>query len=70
MKLDPDTTVASLLVAIPSSALVFDKFGIAADGNEDRTLQEVCTDTGIGFEEFLQAMDEIDWSEESPISED
>lgn len=66
VKLDPQTPVDGLLRAIPSSAIVFERFGISADPSEKRTLQEVCTDQGIRVEEFLGAMDEIDWNGESP----
>jgi hypothetical protein len=66
VKLDPHTRVGSLLVAIPSSALVFDRLGITAAGNEDKSLQKVCAARGVGMEDFLRAMDEIDWDKESP----
>ena len=36
MKLDPQTTVRSLLRAIPSSGLVFDKLKIKIDGEEKK----------------------------------
>ncbi len=66
MRLDPDTLVSNLVVAIPTSTVVFDKFGVPLDSNDNRTLQQVCKDRGIEFEAFLRAMNEIDWSEESP----
>ncbi len=65
MKLDPHTTVASLLIAIPSSALVFDRLGIVADGNEGKSLVKLCSDYNVSFERFLAGMDEIDWTHES-----
>jgi hypothetical protein len=64
--LDPKTTVTRLITAIPSSALVFTRFGIAVEGNETKPLQEVCSNFGIHLEEFLAAMDDIDWNEELP----
>jgi hypothetical protein len=64
MRFDSDTTVARLLTAIPSSAPVFEKFGIRADPAEKRTVQEVCMDHGISFEEFVRAINDADWSEE------
>ncbi len=70
MRLDPQTPVANLLLAIPSSALAFHRLGILAQGNENKTLQELCTDGGISVEDFLRAMHEIDWSKESPAIED
>lgn len=70
MRLNPETRLASLLSAIPSSALALKKFGIAADGNEEKTLQQVCADGGVDLEVFLQAMDEIDWDEDFSRSSD
>ncbi len=65
MRLDPETLVSNLVLAIPTSVVVFDKFGVSLEGNDDKTLQQVCRDRGIQFDAFLRAMDEIDWSEES-----
>lgn len=64
MKLNPDTTVARLLVAIPSSASVLEKFGIEVSGTEERSLQELCRERGILLEEILRAIDELDWNKE------
>jgi hypothetical protein len=69
MELDPDTTLGSLLVAIPSSVVILKKIGISTDGNEEKTLKQVCTDRGLEFQQFLQAMDEIDWNNESPAQD-
>lgn len=66
MKLDPNTKVASLLAAIPSSTIVFDKFKIGLDSAHEMTLQQVCAQAGIEFDDFLRAMDDIDWHEEPP----
>ncbi len=70
MNLDSDTKLSSLLSAIPSSTLIFDKLGIVVAGNQNKTLQHVCADAGIQFEEFLRAMDEIDWEKETPQHRD
>lgn len=70
MRLDPHTTVANLLAAIPSSALAFDRLGIIAQGNGSKSLQEVCADGGVSMEDFLRVMNEIDWNRESPLVED
>lgn len=67
LKLDPDTTVSRLLVAIPSAAIAFSKLGLRVTGNEDRGIQRVCADQEIPFEKFLLAMDQIDWEEELPL---
>ena len=64
MKLDPNTTVGRLLVAIPSSSAVFDKFGIHTDGDKQKTLQQVCRECGIRFEEFIRALNDINWDDE------
>lgn len=66
MKLDPNTKVASLLAAIPSSTIVFDRFKIGVDSACEMTLQQACTAAEIEFDDFLRAMDEIDWHQEPP----
>jgi hypothetical protein len=66
VKLDPDTKLGRLIGAMPSSAMVFEKLGIMVAGNEDRTLRQLCTEAGMSFDEFLRAMDEIDWEKETP----
>lgn len=66
MKLDPETTIGSLLAAIPSSAVVLNQLRIPVAGNEDKTLQQVCMRQGMQFQEFLRIMDEIDWEKETP----
>ncbi len=66
MRLDPQTTVGSLLRAVPSSATIFERFGIEADPSEEKTLEQVCTGRNVRIQEFLQAMDEVDWNKESP----
>jgi hypothetical protein len=65
IKLDPQTRVASLLLAVPSARIIFDRLGIAVRGNDNQTLQQVCMDSNISLEDFLSTMDEIDWNEES-----
>jgi hypothetical protein len=65
IRLDPQTTVASLLLAVPSARIIFDRLGIAVRGSESQTLQQVCLDRDIGLEDFLNIMNEIDWNEES-----
>lgn len=65
MQLEPDTRIGSLLKAVPSSAVAFKKLGIPIDGNEHKTLQAICMERGVEFQEFLRAMDEIDWDAET-----
>ncbi len=64
MKLDPETLLGDLLEAIPSSSQVLRRLGIATDGCKDKSLHQACQDSNIALEEFLQAMDEVDWEEE------
>lgn len=68
MKLDPNTTVGNLLRAIPSSAAAFQVLGIAVAKKQTQTLDDVCGEAGITFDQFLIAMDGIDWEEETPLS--
>ena len=70
MKLDPETTIGRLLTALPSSALAFDKLGVTIAGKTDKTLRELCMEEGVSFQQFLRAMDEIDWDEEPPQGDD
>lgn len=65
MKLDPETPLGSLLAAIPSASQVLRGLAIVSDGCEDKSLRQACHDSGITFEEFLRAMDEVDWEEET-----
>jgi hypothetical protein len=62
--LDPETRLQELLNAIPSSSKVLRRFGIEPDGNEEKKLGWICQYQGVPFEDFLQAMDELDWDEE------
>ncbi len=66
VKLDPETTIGSLLAAIPSSALALEKLSITVAGNQNKTLREVCVEEGMQFQNFLRVMDEIDWEKETP----
>ena len=64
MEVDPNTTVGQLLGAIPSSSVVFDKFAIRRSAADNKTLEAACTERGIRLEEFLQAIEDLDWSEQ------
>jgi hypothetical protein len=68
MNLDPAITVANLLAAIPSSALVLMRLGMTGGGDANKTLQQACADRGIEFEQLLRAMNAIDWSGEVPAT--
>jgi hypothetical protein len=43
---------------------VLEIFEITIDGNEEKSLQELCTEYGITFQTFLKGMDELNWNEE------
>lgn len=64
MTLDPKTKVANLLRAIPSANAVLKRLNILTNGNEDRTLDEICAESGIAFDLFLRRMNELNWNEE------
>jgi hypothetical protein len=66
LRLNPRTTVASLLAAIPSSAVVFNELGITTERSGGKSLEEICSANGIEIEKFLRALDEIDWEDEAP----
>lgn len=65
IRLEPQTTVGSLLRAIPSTAIAFEKFEISTGESAEKSLHDVCVHRGIALEEFLRTIDEIDWTEES-----
>jgi hypothetical protein len=65
MRLEPDTPLGGLLAAIPSSSHVLRQLGIKPDGNEEKTLGQLCQDHRISFDDFLRAMDEVDWEQEA-----
>ncbi len=66
MRFNPNTRLGSLLTAIPSAATVCAHFHMAILGNEEKSLGQLCTDCGITFESFLEALDNLDWTEEYP----
>jgi hypothetical protein len=64
MMIDPNTTVRRLLGAIPSCTIVFEEFNIQTSGSEEKTLESVCTAHGISVDEFLQAVEDLDWDQD------
>ena len=64
MRLNPNTKLGSLLLAIPSASSVCDGFHIMIPGNESKTLEELCGESGITLTSFLEALDHIDWENE------
>lgn len=67
MKLESNTTIASLVSALPSTVVVFSRFGIPIAGSENRTVQEVCRQHNVPSEDLLRAIEELDWDGESPL---
>lgn len=65
MKLKPETPLGDLLTAIPSASHVLQRLGIQVDGNEKKAIGEVCHDHEVAFNDFLRAMDQLDWEEEA-----
>lgn len=65
MQLDPKTKLRNLLDAIPSASAVCQHFHIPISGNEQKSLEQLCTESGITLGSFLQVLDSLDWEEES-----
>lgn len=68
VKLDPNAKTNDVVHAIPSSAVVFERFGMDPNADGELPLAEICAAAGIEFETFLQAMNEIDWHQEAPAN--
>lgn len=64
MRLDPKIKLSSLLTAIPSAAVALEKLQITTDGNEEKSLEDLCAEHGITFSRFLEGMDDLNWNEE------
>lgn len=64
MRLNPNTRLAALLVAIPSAAVVLENLHIPISDNEDRSLQELCTEHAITVEEFIERLNNLNWDED------
>jgi hypothetical protein len=68
MKLESNTTVANLISALPSTVVVFSRFGIPVTGNENCTVGEMCKQHNVRCEELLRAIEQLDWGGESPLA--
>ena len=62
MNLDPNTKVRSLVAALPSSAVVLRSIGIADAEDDERTIQQACSEASVAVEEFLSNLGKIDWN--------
>jgi hypothetical protein len=64
VQINPNTTLAHLLAAIPSARGVCDRLQIQLAGNGDKSVEQLCREAGVPFASFLQALDEINWEED------
>jgi len=64
MRLHPDTTIGSLLAALPSSGALLHRMGLSSNVEDDRTLQQACADAGVPIEAVFEALDNLDWDAE------
>jgi hypothetical protein len=67
MIIDPRTTVGQLITALPSTMPLLQSYGISLQQTMDQPLWQALTDVQVEVEEFLHAVDEIDWSAEFPL---
>jgi hypothetical protein len=67
MIIDPKTTVGQLITALPSTMPLLQSYGISLQRATDQPLWKALTDVQVEVEEFLHAVDEIDWSAEFPL---
>ena len=65
--IDPSTTVGRLVNALPSTAPVLQSYGVPLQEVMDMPLWKALTDVHADVEEFLRALDDIDWSAEFPL---
>ena len=64
MTIDPKTTVGKLVNALPSTAPVLQAYGISPQEVMDMPLREALADVHASVDEFLRALNDIDWSAE------
>jgi hypothetical protein len=69
MMIDPKTTVGKLITALPSTAPVLQSYGISPQKAMDTPLWKALTDVHANVEEFMSALDDIDWNSESASSD-
>ena len=66
MSIDPQTTVGRLITALPSTMALLQSYGISLPETKDSPLAKALADAHVDVDEFLHAVEEIDWSAESP----
>ena len=66
MTIDPKTTVGQLITALPSTMPLLQSYGVSLEQTTDQPLWKVLMDVQVEMDEFLHAVDEIDWSAEFP----
>lgn len=64
MQLNPNTKLGKLLEAIPSATTVCQLLKISVSGNEEKSLDEVCEEAGVAFDDFLDALNGLNWEED------
>jgi hypothetical protein len=67
MIIDPKTTVGQLITALPSTMPLLQSYGVSLEQTTDQPLWKVLMDVQVEIDEFLHAVDEIDWSAEFPL---
>ncbi len=67
MTIDPKTKIGQLTVALPSTVPLLQAYGISPQQAAEQLLGEVLTRAHVNMEEFLRALDEIDWNAELPV---
>jgi hypothetical protein len=65
MIIDPRTTVGRLITALPSTAPVLQSYGVSPEKAMDTPLWKALTDVHADVDDFLRALDDIDWNAES-----
>jgi hypothetical protein len=64
MTIDPRTTIGKLITALPSTAPVLESYGVSPRQAMDKPLWKALTDAHADVDEFLRALDDIDWNAE------
>jgi len=66
MIIDPNVTVAELIAALPSALVILQGYGISAALVADEPLWRALMDCHVDVQQFLGALDQIDWNTEAP----
>ncbi len=66
MTIDPKTTIGQLVAALPSTLSILRSYGIAPVQAGNQPIGQALVEAHVNFEEFLQAVERIDWQAELP----